>query len=128
MAGLDLDLGAALPAEGERGGRFSHRPAPDTNLGKIRRRGPPQRIGHHDQGGQRAGQRSSFQPLDFHLTRSDDWSHPGLPISSVLLLETVPEQQPQQRSTGSISDGPSSSIDIDGLQHDGRPHSPLKLF
>jgi len=63
--------------------------------------------------------------LDLHLTRSDDWSHPGLPLPSVLLLETVPEQQ---RSTGSISDGPSGSTDIDGLQHDGRPHSPLKLF
>ncbi len=72
---------------------------------------------------------STFQerlPLSDNLLQ---WSSKNdLPISSVLLLETVPEQQPQQRSTGSISDGPSSSIDIDGLQHDGRPHSPLKLF
>jgi hypothetical protein len=96
----------------------------DQDLGQIRRRGSPQRTGNHVQGGQGAGQRSPLQSLDLHLPRSNDRSHTSLPLHPVLLLETVPEQH--QRPACSIPDGTSGSAN--GLQHDSRPHSPLKTI
>ncbi len=126
MAGLDLDLGAALPAEGERCGRFRHRQTTDPDLGQIGRRGPSQRAGNHVQGGQGTGQISPVQSLDLHLPRSNDRSHLGLSLHPVLLLEIVPEQQQQQCPAYSISNGTNGPTD--GLQHDGRPHSPMKTI
>jgi len=79
----------------------------NQDLGQIRRRGSPQRTGNHVQGGQGAGQRSPIQSLDLHLPRSNDRSHPSLPLHPVLLLEIVPEQH--QRPACSIPDGTSGS-------------------